>query len=126
MATIEMFAVLRFGPEAAFTPAERMLAEPSLARIIERYGALAERYSALLDPILLGSAALLYALRLARIAASGGNSDEGGSGGDKPPEPPEAPRNGTARAAEQEAIPLAERHIAEALAEALSRMEDAR
>jgi hypothetical protein len=125
MATIEMFAVLRFGPEAAFTPAERMLAEPSLARIIERYGALADRYSALLDPILLGGAALLYALRLARIAASRGGDDTSG-GGDKPPAPDVPPRNGTARAAEQEAVPLAERHIAEAMAEALSRMEDAR
>jgi hypothetical protein len=66
---VETFACASFGEQARFSAAERFLIEPSLSRLIERYGNLADRYAGLIDPLMLGAGALIYGLRMVRLAA---------------------------------------------------------
>jgi hypothetical protein len=65
---VEVFAVGKFGAEAAFSSSERLLIEPSLARLIERYGAVAEQFSWLIDPAMLAVGVVMYSARLAKMA----------------------------------------------------------
>jgi hypothetical protein len=106
---IETFACASFGEEARFSEAERFLIEPSLARLIERYGKFADRYAGLIDPLMLGAGALIYGLRLARLA--------GETVQNSPAEPAE-PNAPAPPAAEGESVPLAEREGREQLAKA--------
>lgn len=67
---IELFATARFGSMAAFTVEERFFIEPSLCRLIERYGGIGEQFSAFVDPVLLLLGVGLYANRVGQIAAA--------------------------------------------------------
>lgn len=69
MEMAELFAVARLGPAATFTPMERVLIEAPLGRLIERYGSLAEQYSALIDPAMVVVGILLYGIRLSGAAS---------------------------------------------------------
>lgn len=55
------------GPDAMPTPMERAFIEPSLTRLIERYGSVAEQFSWLFDPLMLAVGVGLYGVRLSAI-----------------------------------------------------------
>jgi hypothetical protein len=61
---VQTFTIARFGPDAAFNAVELSLIEPSLARLFERYGSVANQFGWLLDPMLVAAGLGLYALRI--------------------------------------------------------------
>lgn len=75
---VELFAVARFGPEAAFSVQERLFIEPSLARIVERYGSVAQQFSFLMDPIMLAVGVGLYGARIVGLAKAQPKSETKG------------------------------------------------
>lgn len=87
---VQAFTVTRFGTEAAFSPTELMLIQPSLTRIIERYGSAANQFSWLVDPALVIAGGIIYAGRLASMIRKPSEPpDDSGSG--NPPQSPAEP-----------------------------------
>lgn len=92
---VQIFAVARFGADGAFTLTELAMIEPSLVRLFERYGSVAQQYSWIVDPLLVAAGLTMYGVRLASVARpQSSNPDDHGSGGERQPEQPPSP-NGT-------------------------------
>jgi hypothetical protein len=68
MSAVETFAVAEFGEEARFNDREKFMIHDPLARLVERYSNLADRYTGLIDPIMVIVGAGLFAVRLGNIA----------------------------------------------------------
>lgn len=89
---VQLFAVTRFGPEGMFTPTELALIEPSLVRLVERYGSVASQFSFLLDPLLVAAGVAMYAYRLApHISKQAGDQPGDQPGGTPPDKQPDQP-----------------------------------
>lgn len=96
---VDLFAITRFGPDAMMTVTERFLIADPLARLIEKYGSVADRFSGVIDPLLVVAGLAMYGIRLGGLATSQ----------QQPPAPPAPPAQQAApvqQAAEQ-AIPVA-------------------
>jgi hypothetical protein len=65
---VQTFAIARFGVGAQFTPMEIELIQPSLTRIIERYGSAMEKFSVFVDPAMLAIGIVMYSSRLTALA----------------------------------------------------------
>lgn len=65
---VDLLAVAQFGADAAISAEERALIEPSLAKVIEKYGDSLDRFGGFIDPILLGAGLVMYGSRLWMIA----------------------------------------------------------
>lgn len=89
---VQIFAVSKFGADGAFNLTELALIEPSLVRLFERYGSVAQQYSWILDPLLVAAGVTMYGIRLASVAKpQSGDAPDNGQGGQKAPEPPATP-----------------------------------
>jgi hypothetical protein len=71
MEMVELFAVAKFGPGALFSFSERIMIEAPLARLIEKYGNVAEQFSAIIDPALVIAGVAMYAIRLSTLPLQG-------------------------------------------------------
>lgn len=93
---VELFTVTRFGPEGAFNSTERFCIEKPLARLIEKYGNVAERYGGLIDPIMVLAGVVMYGMRLSAVTQNPPSDDNRGGGVPTPPDPQQPPPNGHA------------------------------
>lgn len=87
---VEIFAKARFGEDAALTLTERVLIEQPLTNVIQRYAAITDRFSGLIDPIMIAAGAIMYSARLASLAKPSDNDRPGNQ--PKPPAAPETPK----------------------------------
>lgn len=92
---VQLFTVTKFGPTAEFTPTELYMIQPSLERLIDRYGSVADQFGGFIDPALLLVGIGIYAIRLnaaskeqAQAQAAANLAAQGFGPAEQPPEPP--------------------------------------
>lgn len=101
---VETVAARELGEHARFTPDERKLIEPSMARILDRMTPdVAAKVSALADPLMLGTGLLIWGVRVYGHGAPARPpaptpGPEGGIPAPPPPPNPNDPLNGVAPA----------------------------
>lgn len=65
---VQLFTTAQFGKEAEFSDFELMVIEPSLGRLLEKYGNLGERFGGFFDPALVVFGAVIYGNRIGKLA----------------------------------------------------------
>ncbi len=65
---VEVFTVAQFGPQAAFNPSERFMIESPLARLIEKYAPVMDRFGGWIDPIMVIGGFAYYGKRLSELS----------------------------------------------------------